>query len=269
MNATRVGVVGCAGRMGRMLVAEVTATSGCLFAGGTVAPGSPFVGRDIGELAGVGPLRAKVGADTGALFDAADVVIDFSVPAASIGHAKLAAAKGKALVIGTTGFDPVQLAELADAAKKTAILRAPNMSLGVNLVLALVEQTAARLGPDYDVEIFEIHHKHKIDAPSGTALALGEAVARGRGVALGDVAVHGRQGHTGKRPAGAIGFAVARGGGEVGDHITMFCGEGERIEIAHKATSRQIYARGAVRAAMWLKTRPPGLYSMKDVLGLG
>ncbi len=268
MSGYRIGVVGCAGRMGQMLVREIAATSGCVVAGGTEAAGNAAIGRDLGEVCGLGPLQVKISDDAAALFKAADAVIDFTSPKATVMHAGLAASEGKVLVIGTTGLGPAEDAVIAEAAKRTAIVRSPNMSLAVNLLMALTERVAASLGSDYDVEIFEIHHRHKVDAPSGTALALGEAAARGRQVRLADVAVRGRDGHTGARPAGAIGFASARGGSEVGDHVVMFCGESERIELTHRATGRQIYARGAVRAALWARGRPPGLYSMKDVLGL-
>lgn len=268
MAGYRIGVTGCAGRMGQMLVREILGTKGCALAGGTEAHGSPFIGRDIGDLAGVGPLQAKVGGDARALFAGADAVIDFTAPAATVAHARLAAEMGKVHVIGTTGLSTADDQAIAEAAKKAVIVRSPNMSLAVNLLEALTERVAASLGPDYDIEIFEIHHKHKVDAPSGTALLFGNAAARGRQVKLGDVQVRARDGHTGARPPGAIGFSSARGGSEVGDHVVMFCGEGERVELTHKATGRQIYARGAVRAALWAQGRKPGLYSMKDVLGL-
>lgn len=264
----RIGVVGCAGRMGQMLIREIVGTRGSAFAGGTEAPGSPALGRDAGEVAGVGALQAKIGSDPAALFAAADAVIDFSAPRATVAHARLAAETGKVLVIGTTGLSAEDVAAITEAARKTVIVRSPNMSLAVNLLEALTERVAKSLGPDYDIEIFEIHHKHKVDAPSGTALALGEAAARGREVKLDKVGVRGRDGHTGARPSGAIGFTSARGGSEIGDHVVMFCGEAERIELTHKATGRQIYARGALRAALWAQGRAPGLYSMKDVLGL-
>ena len=268
MSSYRIGIVGCAGRMGQMLVREVIGTAGCALAGGTEAPGNAAIGRDLGEVSGVGPLQLKIGADPAALFAAADAVIDFTSPKATAAHARLAAQAHKVLVIGTTGLGAADDAAIADAATHTAIVRSPNMSVAVNLLLAVTERVARSLGPDYDVEIFEIHHRHKVDAPSGTALALGDAAAQGRNVKLADVAVRGRDGHTGARPAGAIGFTSARGGSEVGDHVVMFCGEGERVELAHRATSRQNYARGAVKAALWARGRPPGLYSMKDVLGL-
>ena len=268
MTDYRIGVVGCAGRMGQMLIREIVGSKVCAFAGGTEAPGSKALGQDAGELAGVGALQAKIGSDPAALFAGADAIIDFTSPKATVAHARLAAEKGKVLVIGTTGLTEEDVAAIAEAARKTAIVRSPNMSLAVNLLEALTERVAASLGPDYDIEIFEIHHKHKVDAPSGTALAFGEAAARGRKLTLKEVAVRGRDGHTGPRQEGAIGFTAARGGSEIGDHVVMFCGEAERVELTHKATGRQIYARGALRAALWAKGRPPGLYSMKDVLGL-
>ncbi len=269
MSSYRIGIVGSAGRMGQMLVREVTSAAGCALAGGTEAPGHAAIGRDLGEISGLGPLQMKIGSDAAALFAASDAVIDFTSPKATVTHARLAAEAHKVLGIGTTGLGPAEDAAIAVAAQQTAIVRSPNMSLAVNLLEALTERVAASLGTDYDIEIFEIHHRHKVDAPSGTALALGAAAARGRKVKLSDVAVRGRDGHTGARVSGTIGFTSARGGSEVGDHVVMFCGEGERVELAHRATSRQIYARGAVRAAVWARGRTPGLYSMKDVLGLG
>ena len=251
----RIGIVGAAGRMGQMLVREVGATRGAALSGGTEAPGSGAIGRDPGELAGAGPTNTRIGADAAALFAASDVVIDFTVPAASVAHARLAAEAGKGLVIGTTGFGPEDERAIAEAAARAPIVKAPNMSLAVNLLMALTERVSATLGPDYDIEIFEIHHRHKIDAPSGTALGLGQAAPA-------------RDGHTGPRKEGTIGFSVARGGGEVGDHSVMFCGAADRVELVHKAHGRGIYASGAVRAALWLAGRKPGLYGMKDVLGL-
>jgi dihydrodipicolinate reductase len=264
----RIGVVGCGGRMGQMLVREIAATEGCAIAGGTEAPGSALIGRDVGEVAGIGPVNVTISADAEALFAAADAVIDFTTPSATTMHARLAGQTGKVLVIGTTGLDKAADDAIAEAATRAPIVRSPNMSLVVNLLFALTEQVAARLGPEFDIEIFEIHHRHKIDAPSGTALALGEAAARGRGVRLADVAVRGRDGHTGARQTGAIGFAALRGGNEVGEHTVMFCGPAERLELTHKAASRQIYASGAVKAALWACGRPPGLYGMRDVLGI-
>jgi len=267
MAELRIGISGCAGRMGRMLVGEVAATQGCTLAGGTDASGSRELGKDIGELAGIGAVGLKAGSDSAALFKAADVVIDFSTPAASLAHAQLAAAAKKALVIGTTGLDAAANDALRAAAQQAPILWAPNMSLGVNLLLGLVEQTARRLGEDYDIEILEMHHRHKVDAPSGTALALGKAAAEGRGI---DLAAHSqrvRDGITGARKAGDIGFATLRGGDNPGEHRVLFVTEGEQLELAHRATSRRIFARGAVAAARFLAGKPPRLYSMKDVLG--
>lgn len=267
MELCRIGIVGCAGRMGRMLLAETLGTKGALLAGGVdrLKPGESF---DLGELAGGKPLGIIAGDDARALFEAVDVVIDFTVPAATVEHAKLAAATGKGLVIGTTGLDAEQTRAIETAAAQAPILWAPNMSLGVNLLLGLVEQVARSLGVDWDIEIVEMHHRHKIDAPSGTALGLGRAAAKGRGVVLDEVSVRSRDGYTGPRKEGTIGFATLRGGDVVGDHTVIFAGEAERIELTHKATDRRIFARGALRAALWTKGRPPGLYGIKDVLGL-
>jgi 4-hydroxy-tetrahydrodipicolinate reductase len=266
--AIKIGVVGAAGRMGQMLVREIVVASGAAFAGGTENPSGAFIGRDAGEVAGIGALQAKIGADPRALFAASDAVIDFSAPAATRAHANLAAEFGKTLVVGTTGLSADDQTVLARAAEKCAIVQAANFSLGVNLALALVEEAAKRLGADYDIEIFEAHHKHKVDAPSGTALALGRAAAAGRGINFATQTIRSRDGHTGPRPAGPIGFSVARGGSEIGEHTVMFFGDGERVEIAHKAQGRQVYSKGAVRAALWAAGKPPGLYSMRDVLGL-
>ncbi len=267
MAECRIGIVGCGGRMGRMLIAEIAGTEGAAVAGGT-EHAAALHGKDLGELAGLAALGITVGADPAALVDAVDVVIDFTAPAATVRHAELAAAAGKALVIGTTGLDPAQARAIEAAAERTPILWSANMSLGVNLLLGLVEQAAARLGPDYDIEVLEMHHRMKVDAPSGTALALGRAAAAGRGQPLEEIWVKSRDGHTGAREQGTIGFATLRGGDVVGDHTVMFAGLGERVELSHKASDRRIYARGAVRAALWVKGRAPGLYGMKDVLGL-
>lgn len=264
----RIGIVGAAGRMGQMLVREVAATPGCTLAGGTERPGSANLGRDLGTLAGLEPLGVAATDDAAALFRAADAVIDFTAPAASVAHARLAAETGTALVVGTTGLSEQDRAALADSAARAPVVFAANMSLGVNLLLGLVRKVASTLGPDWDIEILEMHHRHKVDAPSGTALALGQAAAEGRAVALETVRRSVRDGHTGPRPAGEIGFATLRGGDVVGDHTVIFAAEGERIELTHKAASRAIFARGAVRAALWAPTQPPGFYSMQDVLGL-
>ncbi len=265
----RIGIVGCAGRMGRMLAREVLAAEDCALAGGTERPGADAVGRDIGGLIGAGEAGVVVSDDPQRLFQSADAVIDFTAPEATVRHAALAADARCAHVIGTTGLSPEQEARLAELAARTAIVYAPNMSLGVNLLLALVERVAKALDPAWDIEIVEMHHRHKVDAPSGTALALGKAAAKGRGADLEAVAQRVRDGHTGPRREGDIGFATLRGGDVVGEHTVIFAGEGERIELTHKAGARTIFARGAVQAARWAHGKPPGLYSMFDVLGLG
>ena len=273
----KIGIVGCAGRMGRMVAAEVLATDGVELAGGTEAPGSDFIGQDVAALAGMGAGAEavgiapgiKIGGDAGALFQDSDVVIDFTVPAATAGHAGLAGGTGCALIVGTTGLEAEHMAALEQAAEKAVVVQAANMSVGVNLLLGLTEQVAGALGDEYDIEIFEMHHRHKVDAPSGTALALGQAAAAGRGVDLNQVSQRGRDGNTGPRNPGDIGFAVLRGGDVAGDHTVIFAGDGERIELTHKAGNRSVFARGAVRAALWTTKQKPGLYSMRDVLGLG
>jgi len=268
MADIRVGITGCGGRMGRMLVAEVLGSAGLTLAGGSEAPGSAVLGRDIGELAGSGPVGLVASGDAGALFAAADVVIDFTAPAAAAAHAALAAHHGKALVLGTTGLDPAQTKTVGAAAQRVPIVWAPNMSPAVTLLQGLVQEAARRLGEDYDIEVLEMHHRHKVDAPSGTALALGRAAAEGRRVDLAARSQRVRDGHTGPRKAGDIGFASLRGGDVVGDHTVIFAGEGERLELTHRATSRRLFARGALRAARWVAGKEPGLYGMKDVLGL-
>lgn len=265
----RLGILGCAGRMGRMLVAEVLNTEGCTLSGGTEPPGGAHLGADPASLAGFPASGLVIGDDPRALFQASDAVIDFTSPAATVAHAAMAAETGTALIIGTTGLSAEQQATIATAADRTALLMAPNMSVGVNLLFALTQRVAATLGIDYDIEIVEMHHRHKVDAPSGTALGLGRAAAAGRGVALDQVKETVRDGITGARQPGTIGFATLRGGDVVGDHTVIFASEGERLELTHKASSRTLFARGAVRAALWCGGKPPGLYSMADVLGLG
>ena len=264
---TRIAIAGCAGRMGRMLLAEVLDGGAAELAGGSERHGDPAIGSDLGVLAGRAPVGRACSDDPRAVFAAADVVIDFTTPAASAAHATIAAEAGAALVIGTTGLSPAQTAALEAAARRVAVVWAPNMSVGVTLLLDLVERVAGLLDPSYDIEIVEMHHRHKVDAPSGTALALGRAAAAGRGVHLEDVWRKSRDGQTGARPEGEIGFATLRGGDVVGDHAVIFAADGERIEIAHKASSRRVFARGAVRAALWAAAQPPGLYTMADVLG--
>jgi 4-hydroxy-tetrahydrodipicolinate reductase len=268
MKDCRIGVVGAGGRMGRLLLRLAAITPGFRLVGGSERKGAPDIGRDLGQLAGIEPLGLALGDDAKQLFAAADAVLDFTAPEASLAHAKLAAAAGKAHVIGTTGIDSVGRKVLAGAARKAPIVFAPNMSLGVNLLAELVTQVARSLDPAWDIEIVEMHHRHKVDAPSGTALLFGRAAAAGRGVDLDKMAERGRDGVTGARKPGAIGFAALRGGDVVGEHSVIFAAEGERIELTHKATSRDIFARGAFAAARWATGRKPGLYSMKDVLGI-
>lgn len=263
----KIGIVGAAGRMGRMLIAAVANTDGAQLGGGSEAASHPDMGKDLGELAGIDALGVVLTSDTRALFEACDAVIDFTVPVATAAHAQLAADTATVLVIGTTGLEVQHQDAIERAAEKAALVQAANYSVGVNLLQGLVEQ-AARILPDtYDIEVLEMHHHHKVDAPSGTALALGHAAAAGRDVNLDDVADKVRDGIVGARKRGDIGFATLRGGDVVGDHTVMFAGAGERVEITHKAASREIFASGAVRAAMWACTQKPGLYSMKDVLG--
>jgi 4-hydroxy-tetrahydrodipicolinate reductase len=252
--------------MGRLLIAEIIAADAVL-AGGIDAADA-ILGQDLGILAGQEALGIAATSDPAALLDAADVVVDFTVPSATRHLTNLAAEQGTALVIGTTGLDRSDQQAIEAASARIPILQAANFSIGVNLLLGLTEQTARRLGPGYDIEILEMHHRMKIDAPSGTALALGEAAARGRDAALDDLRLSLRDGITGARPAGRIGFASLRGGDVAGDHSVIFAGIGERIELTHKASNRRVFAEGAIRAALWLAGKPAGLYGMRDVLGL-
>ena len=264
----KIAIVGAAGRMGQMLIRQIARTEGCSLSGASETASSKAIGRDAGEIAGVEANGVKITADSAAAIGAANVVIDFTVPAATVAHAKIAADKGVSVVIGTTGLDPEQTAAIHECAKRVPILWAANMSMGINVLMALVEKTASLLDPGYDIEVLEMHHRHKIDAPSGTALALGRSAAAGRKVKLEEVWRKTRDGHTGARPSGEIGFATLRGGEEVGVHTVMFAASGERLELSHRAFSRETYASGAVRSALWLKGKKPGLYGMKDVLGL-
>lgn len=264
----KIGIVGCAGRMGRMLSATVLETAGVDLVGGTEQPGNPTIGEDLGTLVGTQPLGVLVGIDPKALFEAVDAVIDFTIPAATVAHAHLAKESGTALVVGTTGLSDADMAALAEAGNSAAVVHAGNMSLGVNLLMGLAELVARAIGPDYDIEVVEMHHKHKIDAPSGTALMLGKAAAVGRGISHDANAVMSREGETGARPDGAIGYATLRGGDVIGEHSVIFAGPGERVELVHKATDRALFAKGAVHAALWTNGRAPGLYTMRNVLGL-
>jgi 4-hydroxy-tetrahydrodipicolinate reductase len=268
MAETRIGVIGCAGRVGRMLIADIGAAEGCTLAGGVARPGSAAIGQDIGELAGAGRVGIAVGDSPERLLRDSAVAIEFTAPAATAEHAVLAARLGTPLVIGTTGLEGAEERAVREAATRVPIVWAANTSLGINLLLGLVDQVARRLGPDWDIEIMEMHHRAKVDAPSGTALALGRAAATARGAAFDEAAIRGRDGITGPRPTGAIGFAALRGGDNIGEHHVIFAGMGEQLELTHRATNRGIYSKGAVRAAMWLVGRPPGLYGMKEVLGL-
>jgi 4-hydroxy-tetrahydrodipicolinate reductase len=264
----KIAIAGAAGRMGRVLTRIVNETPGAEVAGGIEPKGSPHVGADMGVLAGVGPLDVLITDDPLPLFTHIDGLIDFTVPAATLALAELSAQARIVHVIGTTGINEDGEAKIRAAARHARIIKSGNMSLGVNLLAALVRQVAAKLGEDYDIEIVEMHHKHKIDAPSGTALMLGQAAADGRGIDLRQHSVRSRDGHTGARTPGDIGFATLRGGSVIGEHTVMFAGETERIELTHKASSREMFAKGAVRAALWGFDKKPGLYSMKDVLGL-
>jgi len=268
MSATRIGIVGIGGRMGFAMAREIAATPGAALGGGSERPGSPHIGQDPGLLAGLAATGLKVTDDAAQLFGNVDAVLDFSVPAALAHHAALAAQAETAYVVGTTGLEPAHFEALRKAAQHAPVVQSFNMSLGVNILAGLTRQVAAMLGSDWDIEIVEMHHRMKIDAPSGTALLLGEQAAKGRGVALADVADRGRDGITGARKPGHIGFAALRGGNVAGEHSVIFAADNERIELSHKATDRSIFARGAVRAALWAHGQPPGLYSMTDVLGL-
>jgi len=254
--------------MGQALTRQVTATEGCTVVAATEVPEHPALGRDCGALAGIEPLGVAVGDDPQAMFRAADAVLDFTLPGAAARHAELAAAEGTMLVVGTTGLGAEEQAALEAAAATVAVVQAPNMSLAVNLLFRLTEQVAGLLDEDYDIEIVEMHHRHKIDAPSGTALGLGRAAARARGVAFDEVAARGRDGVTGARRRGEIGLAALRGGDVTGEHSVIFAADGERLELAVRSSNRQTYARGAVQAARWAEGRGPGLYRMADVLGL-
>jgi 4-hydroxy-tetrahydrodipicolinate reductase len=265
--AIRVGIAGCAGRMGQMLLKLLVTAPGVLVVGGTERRGSHVLGRDLGALTGGEPLGITIGDNAEPLFEGSDVVVDFTSPSATAIHAGLAAKTGTAHVVGTTGLDSDQMSAISRAAQRVPIVMASNMSLGVNLLEQVVEEVARILDTDWDIEIVEMHHRHKVDAPSGTALSLGDAAARGRNVQLRRVARRGRDGQVGPRVKGEIGFTAIRGGDVVGDHAVIFAADGERIEISHKASNREIFARGAVKAVLWAAGKRPGLYSMKDVLG--
>jgi 4-hydroxy-tetrahydrodipicolinate reductase len=268
MGDMKIAVMGAAGRMGRELVRVVHATPGCALAGGIEPAGSIALGQDLGFLAGLGSLGVKITDDPLAVIADVDAILDFTVPAATVEFAGLAANARIVHVIGTTGLSGEDERAIEAAARHATVIKAGNMSLGVNLLVALARKVAQALDEDYDIEILEMHHRHKVDAPSGTALMLGRAAAEGRSVDLDERSVRVRDGHTGERKRGDIGFASLRGGSVVGDHTVIFAGEGERVELTHRAADRGIFARGAVRAALWGRGKDPGLFTMLDVLGI-
>jgi 4-hydroxy-tetrahydrodipicolinate reductase len=263
MADMRLVIAGAGGRMGRTLIKAIAETKGLVVVGAADAPGSAVIGRDSGELAGLGANGVKVGADVAPLLANADGLIDFTIPAATMTYAELAARTGKVHIIGTTG-----LKLIAEAGKKAPIVKSGNFSMGVNVIAAMTKLMAKTLDNSFDIEIFEMHHNKKIDAPSGTALMFGRAAAEGRGIDLATHSARGRDGETGARKQGDIGFASLRGGTVVGEHKVIFAGPAERIELVHRAEDRMIFARGALHAALWARSQKPGLYSMADVLGL-
>ena len=268
MTEMRLVVVGAAGRMGRMLVRAIDEDPRCRLVGALERAGSAAIGQDAGALAGLSPVSVAITDNPAAAFGAADGVLDFTAPDATRDFAEVAARHGLVHVVGTTGLADADLQALRRAASGARIVQSGNMSLGVNLLAGLVRKVARTLGTDWDIEILEMHHRMKVDAPSGTALLLGEAAADGRAVALAERSVRVRDGHTGARSEGDIGFAALRGGTVVGEHRVIFAGAGERIELSHQAEDRAIFARGAVKAALWAREKPPGFYTMADVLGL-
>ena len=268
MSDMRLIVAGAGGRMGRTLIHAIAATEGVALAGAVEAAGSVVIGRDTGELAGLGRNGLLVNAEVEPLLAKADGLLDFTVPAATVAFAEIMARQGGVHIIGTTGLSGENESLITEAARRTVIVKSGNMSLGVNLLAALVKRVASTLDENFDIEILEMHHNKKIDAPSGTALMLGRAAAEGRGIDLAQRSVLGRTRDTGARCPGDIGFAALRGGSVVGDHSVIFAGTAERLELVHRAEDRMIFARGALRAALWARGQKPGLYSMADVLGL-
>jgi 4-hydroxy-tetrahydrodipicolinate reductase len=268
MQDMRLIVAGAGGRMGRTLIHAIAATKGVILAGAVEAGDSAVIGRDAGELAGLGSNGVPVGRDLAPLLAEADGLLDFTIPAATMAFVELTARAGAVHVIGTTGISAENEKLIAEAGKRAIIVKSGNMSMGVNLLAALVERVAQTLDDDFDIEILEMHHNRKIDAPSGTALMLGRAAAAGRGIELERHAVRARDGEVGARCRGEIGFAALRGGSVVGEHSVIFAGPAERIELTHRAEDRMIFARGALRAALWGRAQKPGLYTMADVLDL-
>ena len=263
-----IAVTGAAGRMGRALIAACDLNEHSRLSAAIERPGNTLVGGDAGDLAGLGPLNVTVTDKLESVVDSFDTLIDFTRPEATLQNLETCVTHGKRIVIGTTGFDDAGKRKIEEAAASTGVVFAPNMSIGVNLCLKLLDTAARILGDDVDVEVIEAHHRHKVDAPSGTAIRMGEVLAHALGRDLADCAVYGREGITGARDRKTIGFETIRAGDIVGDHTVLFAGEGERIEITHKASSRMTFASGAVRAAIWLQQQPAGLYDMQDVLGL-
>ena len=268
MSDMRLAVMGASGRMGRELIRAVHAIDGCMVAGAVEQAGSLALGEDAGLLAGLGRINVPITADPLDIVARVDGILDFTVPQATVEFAGLAANARIVHVIGTTGIAEAEEAAIKAAARHATIVKAGNMSLGVNLLVAVTRKVAEALDADFDIEVLEMHHRHKVDAPSGTALMLGQAAADGRKVDLKTAGVRVRDGHTGARRKGDIGFATLRGGNVVGEHTVVFAGENERIEITHRAADRGIFARGAVKAALWARGKGPGLFSMADVLGL-
>ena len=264
----RVAVAGAAGRMGKTLIEAIGASDNLLVVAGFEHADHPQLGEDLGLICGLGPLGVTLGSDPAAQTTAFDVVIDFTTPSATLTLAEGCARHGNAMVVGTTGFDEEQLLTLQEYAQKTAIFVSPNMSVGVNLSMKLIELAAKALGDEVDVEVIEAHHKHKIDAPSGTAVRIGEVLAKALNRSMAYDAVYHRQGITGARDPKAIGFSTIRGGDIVGEHTVLFAGEGERLEITHRAHSRNNFAQGALRAVAWVANASPGWYDMDDLLGL-
>jgi len=260
-------IVGAAGRMGRTLIRTVEETEGVRVVGAIEREGSPFLGQDAGVVAGLPALGVAITDDPLPVFAAAQGVLDFTAPSATLGFAEIAAQARIVHVIGTTGLSAEDHAALDAAARHAVLVQSGNMSLGVNLLAQLVRQASRALDADFDIEVLEMHHRHKVDAPSGTALMLGQAAAEGREIDLAENSVRVRDGITGPRPRGAIGFATLRGGGVIGDHSVILAGEGETITLSHHASDRALFARGAVKAALWAQGRKPGRYSMADVLG--
>ena len=268
MREIRVAIVGAGGRMGRTLVQAVTEAEDLTVSVASERPGSCLLGADAGDLAGIGRLGVEVRADLEPVLDQFDVLIDFTAPAATMRHLELCRGSGRRMVIGTTGLEMDQRSAIAAAGEDIGIVFAPNMSVGVNLCFKLLDIAAQVLGDEVDIEIIEAHHRHKVDAPSGTAVRMGEVIASALGRDLGEVAVYGREGHTGARDRKTIGFETIRAGDVVGEHTVWFAADGERVEIAHKASSRMTFARGAARAVCWIAQKERGLYDMQDVLGL-